>query len=103
MLTMLAQGEMNVGALAEHFPMTLNGVSKHVKVLEYAGLIIRTIHGREHRLRLQPAPLLEAEDWLKHYRAFWEDRLALLEDVLTAAAPPAEPNARTRRRRRPRK
>ena len=48
-LDILAQGEVNVGALAERFPISLNGVSKHVKVLERAGLVERTVQGREHR------------------------------------------------------
>src|SRR4030095_14421943 len=51
-LAVLAEGEFNVGSLAERFPISLNGVSKHVKVLERAGLVERTVQGREHRLRL---------------------------------------------------
>jgi DNA-binding transcriptional ArsR family regulator len=81
-LGILAEGESNVGNLAERFPISLNGVSKHVKVLERAGLVQRTIHGREHRLRLNAEPLQEASMWLEHYRAFWTDRLASLERYL---------------------
>ena len=81
-LGILAEGETNVGSLAERFPISLNGVSKHVKVLERAGLVERTIHGREHRLRLNAEPLQEASIWLEHYRGFWNERLAALEEFL---------------------
>lgn len=81
-LSILAEGEMNVGSLAERFPISLNGVSKHVKVLERAGLVERTIQGREHRLRLNAEPLREASMWLDHYRTFWDTRLGALEAFL---------------------
>src|SRR5580765_1350828 len=81
-LAVLAGGEATVGALADRFPISFNGVSKHVKVLERAGLVQRAIHGREHRLTLNPAPLREAAGWLEHYRAFWETRLDGLEAFL---------------------
>jgi DNA-binding transcriptional ArsR family regulator len=81
-LGILAGGEVNVGALADRFPISFNGVSKHVKVLEQAGLVRRRIRGRQHRLRLRPAPLREATRWLEHYREFWETRLDALEDFL---------------------
>ena len=81
-LGILAQGDANVGSLAERFPISLNGVSKHVKVLERAGLIDRTVEGREHRLRLNAEPLREAAMWLEHYRTFWNSRLAALETFL---------------------
>lgn len=81
-LGILAEGEINVGSLAERFPISLNGVSKHVKVLERAGLVERTVQGREHWLRLNAEPLLEASMWLEHYRTFWDARLAALESFL---------------------
>jgi DNA-binding transcriptional ArsR family regulator len=99
-LGILAEGEANVGSLAERFPISLNGVSKHVKVLERAGLVERTIEGREHRLRLNPAPLREASMWLERYRTFWDARLGALEAFLAdkargkgsrKAPPPEEP------------
>ena len=71
-----------MGSLAERFPISLNGVSKHVKVLERAGLVERTVQGREHRLRLNAEPLREASAWLEHYRTFWDTRLAALETFL---------------------
>jgi DNA-binding transcriptional ArsR family regulator len=81
-LSVLAGGEVNVGSLAQRFPISLNGVSKHVKVLERAGLVERTVTGREHRLRLNAEPLREASSWLEHYRTFWDDRLGSLEAFL---------------------
>jgi DNA-binding transcriptional ArsR family regulator len=81
-LGILAEGETNVGSLAARFPISLNGVSKHVKVLERAGLVERTVQGREHRLRLNAKPLREASMWLEHYRAFWGARLEALEEFL---------------------
>ncbi|HSB53538.1 MAG TPA: metalloregulator ArsR/SmtB family transcription factor [Gemmatimonadales bacterium] len=81
-LGILAEGEATVGGLAERFPISLNGVSKHVKVLERAGLVARTVHGREHRLRLNAEPLREASVWLEHYRTFWDSRLGALEAFL---------------------
>jgi DNA-binding transcriptional ArsR family regulator len=81
-LGILAEGEVNVGSLAERFPISLNGVSKHVKVLERAGLVERTVQGREHRLRLNAEPLRDASMWLEHYRTFWDTRLAALEALL---------------------
>src|SRR6476661_9023155 len=71
-LAVLAGGEATVGALADKFPISFNGVSKHVKVLERAGLVARRVAGREHWLTLEPAPLAQASRWLEHYRAFWE-------------------------------
>ena len=81
-LTVLAGGENTVGELAGRFPISFNGVSKHVKVLERAGLVERRVRGREHRLRLRAAPLREATQWLEHYREFWETRLDALEALL---------------------
>jgi DNA-binding transcriptional ArsR family regulator len=81
-LEILVDGELNVGSLAERFPISLNGVSKHVKVLERAGLVERTIQGREHRLRLSAEPLHQASMWLEHYRTFWDTRLGALEAFL---------------------
>jgi DNA-binding transcriptional ArsR family regulator len=81
-LGLLAGGELNVGTLADRFPISFNGVSKHVKVLEAAGLVQRSVRGREHWLRLRPAPLREATRWLEHYREFWKTRLDALEDFL---------------------
>lgn len=83
MLGVLAGGEVTVGTLAGRFPITFNGASKHVKVLERAGLVTRRVRGREHWLRLEPRPLLTAARWLEHYRAFWDTRLDALDRMLT--------------------
>ena len=85
-LATLARGEATVGSLAQQFPISFNGVSKHVKVLERAGLVDRRVRGREHRLRLRPAPLQEAARWLDHYRVFWGERLDALERMLVPGA-----------------
>ncbi len=107
-LAVLATGEVNVGSLAERFPISFNGVSKHVKVLERAGLIERTILGREHWLRMNAAPLQDAAQWLEHYRAFWTTRLDALEALLLArqnaiAAPPVPPTTPSRTARKPKR
>ena len=81
-LATLARHDATIGELAERFPISFNGVSKHVKVLERAGLLKRTVSGREHRLRLNAKPLRDAAQWLDHYRAFWNERLDALEDLL---------------------
>lgn len=100
-LGVLARGEANVGSLVARFDISFNGVSKHVKVLERAGLVERRVRGREHWLKLSPAPLAGAAQWLEHYRGFWEARLEALEDFLVErepapgkAAAPAAPRAK---------
>jgi DNA-binding transcriptional ArsR family regulator len=81
-LARLAGGETTVGGLADAYDMSLNAVSKHLKVLEDAGLVDRRVEWREHHIRLNPKPLREVADWLERYRAFWEQRLDALEDFL---------------------
>lgn len=88
-LAALARTDMTVGSLAAEFPISFNGVSKHVKVLERAGLVSRRVDGREHWLRLSPAPLHKAADWLEDYRLFWESRLDALEAMLTTGQTPS--------------
>ena len=82
MLGRLAQGECTVTDLARPFPISLPAISKHLKVLERAGLIERQIDGRVHRCRLKPQPLQDATEWLQACRAYWEGRLDALEDYL---------------------
>ena len=84
MLRELADGERTVSQLAEPFAMSLAAASKHVKVLENAGLIRREVRGRTHLCRLDPGPLASAQRWLKIYERFWTDRLDILERLLRA-------------------
>lgn len=84
MLHALSEGELSVSALAKPFSMSLAGASKHVKVLEAAGLVRRRVEGRTHYCRLEAARLAEAEAWLRHYERFWTKRLDTLETLLTA-------------------
>jgi len=81
-LARLALGESTVSELAEPFDISLPAVSKHLKVLEHAGLIARSREAQWRPCRLQPAPLKAADDWLEEYREFWEQRLDRLEEYL---------------------
>ena len=74
-LTRLALGEASVGELAEPFEMSLPAVSKHLKVLERAGLIARGREAQWRPARLEAGPLRDAADWIEHYRRFWEQSL----------------------------
>ncbi len=71
-LGLLAHGEASVGELAEPFDISLAAVSKHLQVLERAGLLTRRVEGRVHRIALQAQPLAEATGWLAHYARFWD-------------------------------
>lgn len=82
----LAAGERTVGQLARPFEMSLAAASKHVKVLETAGLVRREVRGRTHVCRLEPGPLAPAHRWLAFYEAFWTERLDLLERLLAEDA-----------------
>ena len=82
MLARLALGEKTVGELAEPFAMSFAGASKHVKVLEEAGLIRREVRGRTHVCWLEPGPLASANEWLRRYERFWTGRLDALERLL---------------------
>ncbi|WP_407073584.1 ArsR/SmtB family transcription factor [Rhizobium sp. AQ_MP] len=84
MLAALADGERSVGELAEPFTMSLAAASKHIKVLEAAGLIRREVRGRTHLCRLEPGPLADAHQWLSAYEHFWTGRLDVLEQLLRA-------------------
>ena len=82
MLAMLAKSERSVGELAEPFEMSLAAASKHIKTLEGAGLIERTVEGRTHTCRLAPDALAAAFRWMRHYEKFWNERLDALEREL---------------------
>ncbi len=82
MIEQLSQAELTVGELAEPFEMTLAGASKHVGVLEQAGLVVRKKRGRERVCSLRPGGLLAARDWVERYSAFWTARLDALDQAL---------------------
>ena len=81
-LARLARSEASVGELAEPFSMSLPAVSKHLKVLEGAGLITRHKDGRVHRCGLDSRPMAEAAAWITFYRRFWETQFDALERYL---------------------
>ncbi len=83
-LARLVSGEVSVTELAEPFAMSLPAVSKHLKVLERAGLITRSREAQWRPCRLKAGPLKDAADWLEHYRQFWEQSFDRLDDYLGA-------------------
>jgi DNA-binding transcriptional ArsR family regulator len=82
MLGRLAGEELTVGQLAAPLAMSLAAASKHVQVLERAGLVRRRVTGRQHICRLDPAPLASAFTWLRFYEHFWNERLDALQALL---------------------
>ena len=84
-LSRLAEGEATVNELAEPFPITAQAVSKHLKVLERAGLVARGRSAQERPARLRGEALGDAAEWLADYRRFWEERLDRLEEHLREA------------------
>jgi len=81
-LARLTAGEASVGEIAEPFDMSLPAVSKHLKVLEHAGLIARTREAQWRPCRLDAGPLKEVAAWVDHYRHFWEESFDRLDDYL---------------------
>ena len=81
-LARLVRGEASVMELAEPFAMSQPAISKHLKVLERAGLISRGRDAQRRPCRLEAAPLRDANTWIEHYRAFWEASFDALDDVL---------------------
>ena len=84
MLRNLASGERQIGELAAPFDMSFAAASKHVRVLEAAGLLRRRVEGRRHVCRMEPSPLATADKWLRYYERFWSTRLDALEALLQA-------------------
>ena len=82
MLASLAVEDKSIGELAAPFRMTFAGASKHVKVLERAGLVERRKAGRQQICKLKAAPLAEAENWLRQWEKFWTVRLDRLEAII---------------------
>ena len=83
-LDRLTAGPTRVTDVAAQFAISLNAVSKHIKVLEQAGLVRRMQQGREHTLELDPTPLREVVQWASHYEQFWTERLDRLEAFFKA-------------------
>jgi DNA-binding transcriptional ArsR family regulator len=96
----LSRGEVRVTTLAKPFAMSLNAVSKHVRLLERARLVRRRRAGREHLLTVNPGPLDEAASWLSAQRAVWTNRLDALEAILRAEDRLSTQTRRTTHRRR---
>jgi DNA-binding transcriptional ArsR family regulator len=84
LVSRLSRKEMTVSDLAARYPVSLNAISKHLKVLEAAGLVSRRWEGRTSWVRLEPSALAPAREWINHYRDFWDERLDALERVLDA-------------------
>ncbi len=100
-LARLAAGAATVNELTEPFDMTQPAISKHLKVLESAGLVTTDRDGQRRPRRLQPARLAEANGWLEQYREFWESSFRRLDDVLVELQPrksPRQPRSRRRGR-----
>ena len=79
MLRSLAAEPHNVGDLAKPFEISLAAASKHIKVLERAGLVKRSVQGRTHICRLDARPMHAGMEWIRHYEKFWNERLDVLE------------------------
>ena len=86
-LARLATADARVTDVAGDFPISLNSVSKHIRMLERAGLVRRRIQGRDHMLSLDAAPLAEAAEWIHSYRRFWNERLEALDKYIQKKHP----------------
>lgn len=83
-LERLTESEARITTVAAEFAISLNSVSKHIRILERADLVQRRITGREHILSFSPAPLDAAQKWIVERQSFWASRLQALDDYLTA-------------------
>jgi DNA-binding transcriptional ArsR family regulator len=101
-LARLGKGPATVTEIAAPFAMSLPAVSKHVRVLESAGLVARRKQGREHRIALDPAPLVDATRWLSESSKFWEGALDRLADLFTTTQEESWPERRSSAKRRSR-
>ena len=99
-LARLVSGDASVTELAEPFNMSMPAVSKHLKVLERAGLIARGREAQWRPCRLEPAPLREVDDWMSHYRRFWSENFERLDSYLRDTQGPAAPATPPRKRNR---
>ena len=99
-LESLGAREAGVTEIAEPHDMSLPAISKHLRVLEQAGLITRRVEGRQHFLRVNPDPLQQAKQWIEKQRVFWEgsfDRLAEHLERVTAQTKPAPKSIKSRK------
>ncbi|RUL70985.1 ArsR/SmtB family transcription factor [Dyella choica] len=100
MLGNLAKQALSVGELAAPFDMSLAAASKHIKLLERAGLIERTVQGRTHLCHLNAMPMHAGMEWIRHYEQFWTSRLDALAALLHAEDTANTQSARQKPRRR---
>lgn len=96
-LARLASGQCSVSELAEPFDMSMPAISKHLKVLEKAGLIARGREAQWRPCRLEAAPLKEVADWVEHYRRFWDESLDRLDAYLRELQSKEKKHARKRK------
>ena len=82
LLKLLAENEMPVTVISEHFPMSRTAVSKHLRILSEAGLVTEQKVGRETRFKLQPEGLKELQQWLAYYERFWDKKLMALKNFV---------------------
>jgi DNA-binding transcriptional ArsR family regulator len=99
MLQRLAEGEQSVGELAAPFDMSLAAASKHIRVLERAGLVSRNVRGRTHLCSLDAQPMHGGLEWLRHYEQFWNRRLDDLEQALRAEDGDSDDSGQSRQKR----
>jgi DNA-binding transcriptional ArsR family regulator len=98
-LARLARGEFSVSELAAPFDISLPGFSKHLRVLERAGLVHTAKDGRVRRCRLEPEAMQSAADWIERYRAFWENQFDALARHLTESENESHSNAKTKEKK----
>ena len=99
MLEQLARGETNVGALGAPHEISQPAVSKHLRVLERAGLIQRTRRGREHRIRVDPRPIQAASGWIAAYAEFWTAQFDAVDAYLKARVEETRAQSQSKERR----
>lgn len=95
MLARLATGEATVNELAEPFDMSLPAVSKHIRVLEQAGLVTQVRRAQYRPCTINPAPLRAVADWADHYRPIWENRFDRMDQYLSSITSTNEPQGET--------
>ncbi len=82
MLLRLTETDMSITELSEPFGITKSAITKHIKILENAGLLRRTVEGRVHRCRLDPEPLVATSQWMTFYKQFWHNKFDALDTFL---------------------